>query len=75
MMPMMSWLSPMTWLVLGAVVLVVAVVAVTVAAAWRGSPQTGPEEQLRARYVRGEIDDDEYQTKLALLRSPKGARR
>ena len=30
-MPMMSWLSPMTWLVLGTVVLVVFVVAIVVA--------------------------------------------
>jgi uncharacterized membrane protein len=74
-MPMMSWLSPMTWLVLGTVVLVVAVVAIVVAAARPGFPQSGPEEQLRARYARGEIDHDEYQTRLALLRSPKGVRR
>jgi uncharacterized membrane protein len=73
-MPMMSWVSPMTWLVLGTVVLVVALVAIAVAVN-RGSAQTGPVEELRARYVRGEIDDDEYQTKLALLRAPKGARR
>ena len=74
-MPMMSWLSPMTWLVLGTVVLVVAVVAIVVAAARPGSERPGPEEQLRARYARGEIDHDEYQTRLALLRSPKGVRR
>jgi uncharacterized membrane protein len=74
-MPMMSWLSPVSWLVLGTVVLVVFVVAITVAAARPGSPRPGAEEQLRARYARGEIDHDEYQTRLALLRSPKGARR
>ena len=74
-MPMMSWLSPMAWLVLGTVVLIVTVVAIAVAAARPGSPRPGPEEQLRARYARGEIDHDEYQTRLALLRSPKGARR
>jgi uncharacterized membrane protein len=74
-MPMMSWLSPMTWLVLGTVVLVVFVVAITVAAARPGPPRPSPEEQLRARYARGEIDHDEYQTRLALLRSPKGVRR
>lgn len=74
-MPMMSWLSPMTWLVLAAILLVVAMVAIAVAVSRNGSPRPGPEEQLRARYVRGEIDDDEYQTKLALLRSRKGARR
>jgi uncharacterized membrane protein len=65
----------MIWLVLGTVVLVAFVVAITVAAARPGSPQPGPEEQLRARYARGEIDHDEYQTRLALLRSPKGLRR
>jgi len=75
MMPMMSWLSPMTWLVLGTVVLVVAVVAIVVAAARPGSSQPDAEERLRARYAQGEIDHDEYQTRLALLRSPRGARR
>jgi uncharacterized membrane protein len=74
-MPMMSWLGPMTWLVLGTVILVIFVVAIVVAAARPGSPGAGPEEQLRARYARGEIDHDEYQTRLAILRSPKGARR
>jgi uncharacterized membrane protein len=74
-MPMMSWLSPMTWLALGTVVLVVFVVAITVAATRPGSPRPGPEEQLRARYARGEIDHDEYQTRLAMLRAPKRARR
>jgi uncharacterized membrane protein len=75
MMPMMSWLSPMTWLVLAALVLVVAVVAIAVAVNRRDSDRSGPVEQLRARYARGEIDHDEYETRLALLRSPKGARR
>jgi uncharacterized membrane protein len=74
-MPMMSWLSPMSWLVLAALVLVVAMVAIAVAVNRRDSDRPGPEEQLRARYARGEIDHDEYQTRLAMLRAPKGARR
>jgi uncharacterized membrane protein len=75
MMPMMSWLSPMTWLVLAALLLVVALVAIAVAVDRKGSAQPGSVPELRARYARGEIDDDEYQTRLALLRSLKGARR
>jgi uncharacterized membrane protein len=75
MMPMMSWLSPATWLVLAALLLVVAMVAIAVAVNRRDSDRPGPVAELRARYARGEIDDDEYQTRLALLSSPKGARR
>jgi uncharacterized membrane protein len=72
---MMSWLSPMTWLVLAALLLVVALVAIAVAVDRNGSARPGPVPELRARYARREIDNDEYQTRLALLRAPKGARR
>ncbi len=75
MMPMMSWLSATTWLLLAVLVLAVAVAATVVAVVGRSSGRSGAEEQLRARYARGEIDDDEYQTRLALLRSARGGRR
>jgi uncharacterized membrane protein len=75
MMPMMSGHSYITWLVLATLLLVVAVVAIAIAVTGKGSDRPGPVTELRARYARGEIDDDEYQTKLALLHPPKRVRR
>jgi putative membrane protein len=33
-----------------------------------GAPPRGPEDVLAERYARGDIDNDEYQRRLALLR-------
>ncbi|WP_238012297.1 SHOCT domain-containing protein [Dactylosporangium sp. AC04546] len=47
--------------------LIAAVVAVAVAA--RTRPAAGPESVLAERYARGEIDDKEYEHRLAVLRA------
>jgi putative membrane protein len=57
------------WLVLLA--LLAAGVAVAVLLAGR-APATapGPEDELRMRYARGELDTEEYHARLAVLRWP-----
>ena len=66
---------PMSWMWVGwllGLVLVVAVVVILVRAASTGSggasDRESPEEILKRRFARGEIDEDEYQKRLRALR-------
>jgi uncharacterized membrane protein len=74
MMPMMAWFGTLTWL-LYALLLILAASGV---AAWVASARVtmigpGPDEEiLRMRYATGDIDTDEYRTRLAVLHSPDG---
>lgn len=53
----------------GLIILVVwLVVRVASGSANRGDPQDSPEQILKRRYARGEIDKDEYQRRLSDLR-------
>jgi putative membrane protein len=59
------------WWILILVALVALVVWIVRSMPGRSEPSTGrvtPEEILRQRYARGEIDDDEYQKRLRELR-------
>jgi putative membrane protein len=70
-----------SWVVMGLGMIVMLVIAVIVV--WlvvrglialerprtEGSRRSEPEEILRERFARGEIDSDEYERRLALLRA------
>lgn len=57
--------------IVGIVVLVRSIVGTTQGRALPGSPPTheSPEQLLAARFARGEIDEAEYQHRLAVLRA------
>ena len=57
------------WLVLGVVVVWLVVRGLMALERTRpgGTPSSGPDEVLRERFARGEIDADEFERRLALL--------
>ena len=76
---MMGWMG--LWVILGLILLVATVAAVAMLTAWMvrrnpaapvGVPQGGQEagDVLRRRYASGEIDDEEFRRRLAVLEGP-----
>lgn len=64
----MGWWMVLWWLA-GIVVLIVLVTAIARASGGRASPvDDSPEQILKRRYARGEIDREEYQRRLEDLR-------
>jgi putative membrane protein len=87
MMPMFPGMPSVGGLFLGlaALLLVIIAVVVVVLASGAGRPAGGsgelrgrdpggPEEELRRRYARGEIDTEEYRRRLAVLSEGSGVR-
>jgi putative membrane protein len=64
----MGWMW--LWWIIGLGVLILLVWAVARAAGTSGSghPEDSPETLLKRRYARGEIDRDEYESRLSDLR-------
>ena len=76
---MMDWMG--LWIVLGLILLVATVAAVVMLTAWilrrspaapAGVPRGGQDagDVLRRRFASGEIDDEEYRRRLAVLEGP-----
>jgi putative membrane protein len=74
MISMMSPFGGLAWLLVLALVIAggVALVVTMTNATNRPPARPAEEELLRMRYARGEIDTEEYRTRLAALRSPTG---
>jgi uncharacterized membrane protein len=70
MMPMTPALMGVEWLVLLALLTTGAVVAAMLVARQKPATVPSPEEELRMRYARGELDTEEYRARLAALRWP-----
>lgn len=62
----MGWMW--IWWLVGIVVLIAAVRAITLGGGQQGPPAETAEEILKRRYARGEIDEEEYERRLRDLR-------
>ena len=76
---MMDWMG--LWIILGLILLVATVAAVVMLTAWilrrspaapAGVPRGGQDagDVLRRRFASGEIDDEEFRRRLAVLEGP-----
>jgi len=70
--PGWGWLTAAIGMALSVAVLIVLVVVIIRLAAggsgrWAAPSQRPPEDLLRERFARGEIDEDEYRQRLAVL--------
>ncbi|HCT77603.1 MAG TPA: hypothetical protein DGG94_00620 [Micromonosporaceae bacterium] len=70
MLMMMASMTVLALLVLGAVVFLVVWATRTATSGHASSGVDDAEQVLRRRYAAGEVDDEEYQRKLATLRGP-----